>query len=45
MIVYAQSTGTQNTKSGSWTPIPGLTVKIPRGVGESAMLTLNVPNP
>ena len=45
MIVYAQTTGTQSTNSGSWTPMPGLSVKIPQGVGEMAMLTLNVPNP
>ena len=45
MIVYAQTTGTQTTNSGSWTPMPGLAVKIPRGVGELAMLILNVPNP
>jgi Bc2L-like protein len=45
MIVYAQTTGTQSTNNGSWTPMPGLAVKIPQGVGELAMLTLNVPNP
>ena len=45
MIVYAQTSGTQSTNSGSWTPIPGLSVTIPRGVGELASLILNVPNP
>ncbi len=45
MIVYAQTTGTQTTNSGSWVPMPGLTVKLPEGVGEQALLILNVPNP
>jgi hypothetical protein len=45
MIVYAQTTGTQTTNSASWVPMPGLTVKLPEGVGEQAWLTLNVPNP
>jgi mannose-binding lectin len=45
MIVYAQSSGTQNTNSSSWTPMPGLAVKVPQGVGENALLILNVPNP
>jgi hypothetical protein len=45
MIVYAQTTGTQSTNSGSWVPMPGLAVKLPEGVGEQALLILNVPNP
>lgn len=45
MIIYAQSSGKQSTNSGSWTPIAGLAVKLPRGVGETALLILNVPNP
>jgi mannose-binding lectin len=45
MLVYAQSSGTNTTNSGSWTPIPGLAVTLPRGVGLSVLLILNVPNP
>ncbi len=45
MIVSAQSSGNQSTNSGSWTPIPGLAINLPRGVGEQALLILNVPNP
>ena len=45
MIVYAESSGPQSTNSGSWTPIPGLTITLPRGVGDSALLILNIPNP
>ena len=45
MLAYAQTTGSHSTNSGSWTPIPGLVVTLPRGVGDSAVLILNVPNP
>jgi hypothetical protein len=45
MLAYAQSSGSNNTNSGSWTPIPGLALKLPRGVGDSALLILNIPNP
>lgn len=45
MIIYAQSSGTQSTNSGSWTPMPGLTVTLPQAVGALATLILNVPNP
>ncbi len=45
MIVYAHSSGQQSTISGSWTPIPGLAITLPRGVGDSALLILNSPNP
>jgi mannose-binding lectin len=45
MIISAQSSGTQSTSSASWTPIPGLAVKLPQGIGETALLILNVPNP
>jgi hypothetical protein len=43
MIVYAESSGQQSTNSGSWTPIPGLAITLPRG--DSALLILNIPNP
>jgi mannose-binding lectin len=45
MILNAQSSGTHTTNSGAWTPMPGLEVTLPRGVGDSALLILNVPNP
>jgi mannose-binding lectin len=45
MIITAQSTGTHSTNSGSWTPIPGLAIKLPRGVNESVLVILNIPNP
>ena len=45
MIISAQSSDTQSTNSGSWTPIPGLAIHLPRGVHDNALLVLNVPNP
>jgi hypothetical protein len=45
MTLYAQSSGTHSTNSSSWTPIPGLALTIPEGVGTIAIITLNVPNP
>jgi hypothetical protein len=45
MPLYAQSSGSNSTNSGSWTPIPGLAITLPRGVGVSVLLILNVPNP
>ncbi len=43
MIVYAQSSGQQSTNSGSWMPIPGLAMTLPRG--DSALLILKIPHP
>lgn len=45
MINYAQTSGNLSTNSSSWTPIPGLAVKLPEGVDRNALLILNVPNP
>lgn len=45
MIIAAQSTGTLQTNSPSWTPMPGLAITLPRGVGDQALVILNVPNP
>ncbi len=45
MALYAQSSGTQSTNSGTFVPIPGLSITLPEGVGSSALLILNVPNP
>ncbi len=45
MALYAQTSGTQQTNSGSLVPIPGLTLSIPEGVDTSALVILNVPMP
>lgn len=45
MALYAQTIGTQQTNSGTFVPIPGLTLTIPEGVGTSALVILNVPMP
>jgi hypothetical protein len=45
LIISAQSSGTQSTNSSAWTQMPGLAIKLPQGVGETALLILNVPNP
>jgi hypothetical protein len=45
MALYAQTSGVQSTTSGSFMPIPGLTFSIPEGVGSSALIILNLPNP
>lgn len=45
MALYAQTSGTLSTNSGTFTPIQGLNLTIPEGVGTTAIITLNVPNP
>jgi hypothetical protein len=45
MILFAQSSGNHSTNSGSWTPIPGLSLNLPKVAGEAVLLILNVPNP
>ena len=45
MALYAQTAGTLSTNSGSFTPMKGLSLTIPEGVGTIAIITLNVPNP
>ena len=45
MALYAQTTGNQQTNSGTFVPIPGLSITLPEGVGTMAVVTLNVPNP
>jgi len=45
MALYAQTSGTHSTNSGSFVAIPGLTITIPEGVGTSALIILNLPNP
>ena len=45
MALYAQTNGEQTTNSGSFVPIPGLTLTLPEGVGVTALVILNLPNP
>lgn len=45
MIIYTTTTGTQTTNSSTYTAMPGLSIKLPEGVGTSTLLILNVPNP
>jgi len=45
MALYAQTNGTHQTNSATWTAIPGLTLTIPEGVGTSALIILNAPMP
>jgi mannose-binding lectin len=45
MNLYAQTSGTHSTDSGSLVPIPGLSITLPEGVGISALVILNLPNP
>src|SRR5687767_4256355 len=45
MALYAQTSGSLQTSSATLVPIPGLALTIPEGVGTSALVILNVPNP
>jgi hypothetical protein len=45
MALYAQTSGTHSTNSATFVPIPGLSLTIPEGVGTSALIILNLPNP
>jgi mannose-binding lectin len=45
MALYAQTNGTHQTNSATWTAIPNLTLTIPEGVGTSALIILNAPMP
>jgi hypothetical protein len=45
MALYAQTSANQSTNSGSFVPIPGLSLTLPEGVNTSALVILNVPNP
>lgn len=44
MSYYAQC-GAQTTNASNWAPMNGLTLTIPEGVGETAIIILNVPMP
>ena len=43
--LFAQTSGTHTTNSTSFVPIPGLTFKLPEGVGTNMIVILNLPNP
>lgn len=45
MALYAQTSGTQSTNSATFVPIPGLTLTIPEGVDDNAIIIVNLPNP
>ena len=45
MIISQETSGNLSTNSASWTPIPGLVLRLPQIVGETALFVLNVPNP
>jgi hypothetical protein len=45
MAYYAQTSGTQSTNSASFVAIPGLSITLPEGVGITAIVILNLPNP
>lgn len=45
MAWYAQTSGTQQTNSASFVPIPGLSLTIPEGVGTSVGVIPNAPMP
>jgi hypothetical protein len=42
---FAQTSGTLQTNASSPTPIPGLSFALPEGVGDNALVILNLPNP
>jgi|SRR4051794_22606617 hypothetical protein len=43
--LYAQTKGVLTTSSSSAAPIPGLSFTLPEGNGDTAIITLNLPNP
>ena len=45
MALYAQTTGTLTTNSASFTPLKGLSITLPEGVGITAIVILNIPFP
>jgi hypothetical protein len=44
-VLNVQTSGTLKTNSGQFTPIPGLTLKLPEGVSVLALIVLNLPMP
>jgi len=45
MPLYAQTSGTLSTNSGTLTAIPGLSITLPGGVDVVVLVILNLPNP
>jgi hypothetical protein len=45
MVLYAQTSGTHSTTSGTFVAIPGLDITIPEGVNATAIVILNLPMP
>ena len=45
MALYAQTAGTLTTNSASFTPLKGLSITLPEGVGITAIVILNIPFP
>jgi hypothetical protein len=43
--LFAQTSGAHSTNSTSFVPIPGLTFQLPQALGDTAIVTLNVPQP
>jgi hypothetical protein len=43
--VYVQTSGSHQTGSPQFTPIPGLTLTLPEGAGIDVLVILNLPNP
>ncbi len=43
--LYAQTSGQLTTNSTAFVAIPGLTFQLPEGVGDMAIVTLNLPQP
>jgi len=44
-VLNAQTSGRLSTNSGQFTPIPGLSLKLPEGVDVLALVILNLPMP
>lgn len=44
-VLYAQTSGTLQTNSATFTPIPGLALTLPEGVNDEVLVILNLPNP
>jgi hypothetical protein len=44
-VLNAQTSGKLSTNSGEFKPIPGLSLKLPEGVGVLALVILNLPMP
>ncbi|MEJ0078815.1 MAG: hypothetical protein WDO17_25935 [Alphaproteobacteria bacterium] len=43
--VYVETSGKLTTNSTTFVPMPGLAIQLPEGVGDMAIVTLNLPQP